>query len=272
VELTRTTATLRSLRVTASGHGIKDRTLEIPASLKTLPIPAGRPRRPANWTCGWSTPSPAILLRRGPCSSRPHRAGEAGSFRADGSLHVEDALTSGRASSPRAFDRCTPPCRSRAVLVNSIVLRLRPGRSDCGRPGAGHWLPTLPGAASLRSGSRANGKSRALEASPLCPSSRPRRPMDHLPVNGKVTAEFRTCAGHAAGDACDPPSSISASTRASTALPARCGSTATPHALRERLVRPLSAGTGCAREGSRQRPDRRHYTQRDGAWRCASWS
>jgi hypothetical protein len=59
------------------------------------------------------------------------------------------------------------------LLVNSIVLRLRQGGQIAGDLALAHWLPTLPGAASLRSGGMVNGKSRDARSQPALPAKSP---------------------------------------------------------------------------------------------------
>jgi translocation and assembly module TamB len=209
VELTRTTATLRSLRVTASGHGIKDRTLEISGVLEDFAHPRWQAKAAGELDLRLVDPITGYpFAPRGLAHLDLTGAGEAGSFRADGSLHVEDGSYIGTGVVATGF-RLDARLHAdpEQLLVNSIVLRLRQGGQIAGDLALAHWLPTLPGAASLRSGSRANGKSRGARSQPALPVKPPPASDEiTLPVNGKVTAEFKDVALDTLLEMlCDPP-------------------------------------------------------------------
>jgi translocation and assembly module TamB len=129
LDLTRTTATLRSLRITASGHGIKDRTLEISGVLDDF----ARPR--------WHAKAAGDLDMRlvDPITGYPFApeglahlvlagAGDASSFRADGSIHVEDGAYIGTGVVATGFKLDAHiHADPEQLLITSILLRLRQG-------------------------------------------------------------------------------------------------------------------------------------------------
>jgi translocation and assembly module TamB len=209
LELTRNTATLRSLRLTASGHGIKDQTLEISGVLEDFAHPRWQAKAAGELDMRLVDPITGYpFAPRGLAHLDLTGAGEAGSFRADGSLHVEDGSYIGTGVVATGF-RLDARLHAdpEQLLVNSIVLRLRQGGQIAGDLTLAHWLPTLPGAASLRSAGTANGKFRGARNQPVL-SVKPPAPADEitLPVNGKVTAAFKDVALDTLLEMlCDPP-------------------------------------------------------------------
>ena len=209
LELSRTTATLRSLRVTASGHGIKDQTLENSGVLKDFAHPRWQAKAAGELDLRLVDPITGYpFAPRGLAHLDLNGAGEAGNFRADGSLHVEDGSYIGTGVVATGF-RLDARLHAdpEQLLVNSIVLSLRQGGQIAGDLTLAHWLRTLPGAASLRSAGTANGKFRGARNQPALPA-KPLAPADEitLPVNGKVTAAFKDVALDTLLEMlCDPP-------------------------------------------------------------------
>jgi translocation and assembly module TamB len=209
LELSRTTATLRRLRLTASGRGIKDRTLEISGVLKDFAHPHWQAKAAGELDLRLVDPITGYpFAPRGLAHLDLTGAGEAGRFRADGSLHVEDGSYIGTGVVATGF-RLDARLHAdpEQLLVNSIVLSLRQGGQIAGDLTLAHWLPTLPGAASLQSAVTANGKSRVARSQPALPA-KPPPPSDEitLPVNGKVTAAFKDVALDTLLEMlCDPP-------------------------------------------------------------------
>ncbi len=123
-------------------------------------------------------------------------AGKAGIFRADGNIHVDGGsyIGTGVVATGVGLDahfHADPE----QLLVTSIVARLRQGGQIEGNLSLLHWLPTLPGAATLQPSSAATGKSRNAQKQPV-PAAKPPQPSDDItiPVNGKVTAHFKDVA------------------------------------------------------------------------------
>jgi translocation and assembly module TamB len=74
---------------------------------------------------------------------------------------------------------------------------LRQGGQIDGDLSLAHWLPTLPGAASLQPAGAATGKIRGTRIRPALPAKAPQSANSNgitLPVNGKVTANFKDVA------------------------------------------------------------------------------
>ncbi|MGA2350809.1 MAG: translocation/assembly module TamB domain-containing protein [Terracidiphilus sp.] len=208
LDLTRTTATLRSLRVTASGHGVKDRTLEITGVLNDFAHPHWHGKatgdldlRLVDAITGYPfTPQGLAHLDIA-------GAGEAGSFRADGSIHVDDGSYIGTGVVATGF-RLDARLHAdpEQLLITSIFLHLRQGGQIDGDLSLDHWLPTLPGAARLQPASAAHSKSHG-HAQPVVPA-KPLASSDEitLPVNGKVTAAFKDVTLDTLLEMlCDPP-------------------------------------------------------------------
>ncbi len=209
LELSRAKATLRSLRVTASGHGIKDQTLEISGVLEDFAHPRWQAKAAGDLDLRLVDPITGYpFAPRGLAHLDLTGAGEAGSFRTDGSLHIEDGSYIGTGVVATGFGLdARLHADPEQLLVTSIVLRLRQGGQIAGDLALAHWLPTLPGAASLQSASAANGKSRGARNQPALPV-KPSSASDEitLPVNGKVTAEFKDVALDTLLEMlCDPP-------------------------------------------------------------------
>ena len=209
LELTRTTATLRSLRVTASGHGIKDRTMEISGVLDDFAHPRWQAKAAGELDLRLVDPITGYpFAPRGLAHLDLNGAGEAGSFRADGSLHVEDGSYIGTGVVATGFGLdARLHADPEQLLVTSIVLRLRQGGQIAGDLALSRWLPTLPGAASLQPTVTANGKSRGARNQPALPTKPPPASDEiTIPVNGKVTAEFKDVALDTLLEMlCDPP-------------------------------------------------------------------
>jgi translocation and assembly module TamB len=162
---------LRSLRITASSRGVKDRTLEISGVLNDFAHP--------RWQAKAAGELDLRLLN--PITGYPNApegiahldmtgSGHAGKFSADGSIHVEDAayIGTGVIATGVGLD-ARLHADSEKLLVTSIVARLRQGGQIAGDLSLEHWLPTA--------------------------TAKPQKASDiTLPVNGKVTTQFKNVA------------------------------------------------------------------------------
>jgi translocation and assembly module TamB len=171
LDVTRTAAILRSLRITASSRGVKDRTLEISGVLNDFAHP--------RWQAKAAGELDLRLLN--PITGYPNApegiahldmtgSGHAGKFSADGSIHVEDAayIGTGVIATGVGLD-ARLHADSEKLLVTSIVARLRQGGQIAGDLSLEHWLPTA--------------------------TAKPQKASDiTLPVNGKVTTQFKNVA------------------------------------------------------------------------------
>jgi len=183
LDLTRGAAYLRSLRLSANDHA-----LEVTGALQDFARPRWQAKVSGELDMGLLDPvfgypfAPQGLARLDLSA-----AGQAGLFRADGGIHVDngDYIGTGVIAKGVVLDAHVH-ADPEQLLITSIVARLRPGGQLEGDVALDHWLPPVPGAATLQqagpAGTRA--KSKAFHLPP------PPTPID-LPVNGKVTATFR---------------------------------------------------------------------------------
>ncbi len=182
LDLTRSAATLRSLRITARGPDLKDRTLEISGSLDDFAHPR------------WQGKAVGELDMRlvDPITGYPYTpeglahldltgSGQAGSFRIDGSVHADGASYIGTGVVATGVQLDTRVhADPEQLLITSIVARLRQGGEIDGELSLVHWLPLPP--------SKIGGYVRS--------AAHPEPPPDliTIPVNGKVTAQFKNVA------------------------------------------------------------------------------
>jgi translocation and assembly module TamB len=192
MDLTRSAAYLRSLRITSRPAKGKDHTLEVSGSLRDFSQPRWEARAVGDLDMALLEPvfgypfAPAGLARL-----NLEGTGAAGEFRADGSIHVEDGsyIGTGVVAKGVGLDAHVH-ADGKQLIVSSIVARLKPGGQLEGELSLAPWLPPLPGAATVgRTGInvvRASG-----DRNPAGPV---RPPPIEIPVNGKVTARFRDVA------------------------------------------------------------------------------
>jgi translocation and assembly module TamB len=182
LDLTRSAATLRSLRITARSQNVKDRTLEISGSLEDFANPRWQGKafgdldmRLVDSITGYPY-TPEGLAHLDLTGS-----GQAGSFRIDGSVHADGASYIGTGVVATGIQLDT---RVHAdpdqLLITSIVARLRKGGEIDGDLSLVHWLPLPP--------SKIGGYVRSAD--------HPEPPPDliTIPVNGKVTTQFKNVA------------------------------------------------------------------------------
>jgi translocation and assembly module TamB len=208
VNLTRTAATLESLRITARSRGVKDRALEISGSLEDFAHPHWQAHaageldlRLVDTITGYSfTPEGLAHLELA-------GAGGKGTFRVDGTIHVDGGSYIGTGVVARGV-RLDARLHAdpEQLLVSSIIARLRQGGEIDGDLALDHWLPTLPGAATMGQAGPATGKTRNTRDQPR-PTFKPQAAdAITIPVNGKVTATFKDVALDTILEmVCDPP-------------------------------------------------------------------
>jgi translocation and assembly module TamB len=190
LELTRSRANLNSLRITTHRHGLKERTMEVTGFLDNFAHP--------RWQAKVTGELDMRLLN--PLTGYPYApdglarldlngAGKTGIFRVDGNIHVEGGayIGTGVVATGVGLDAHIH-ADPEQLLVTSIAARLRQGGQISGNLSLIPWLPTLPGAATLRP-STASSKAR------VAPVKTP-QPSDDttIPVNGRVEAYFKDVA------------------------------------------------------------------------------
>jgi translocation and assembly module TamB len=180
LELTRNAAILHFLRITASGHGAKDRTLEISGTLDDFAHPRWQARAVGELDMRLvDTITGYPFAPEGIAHLNLTGAGEAGSFRADGGVHIEDGayIGTGVVATGVGLDAHLH-ADPEQLLITSIIARLRQGGQIDGDLSLTHWLPVPPSPA----------KARAI-AHPL-----PAADEITIPVNGKIAAQFKDVA------------------------------------------------------------------------------
>jgi translocation and assembly module TamB len=203
LDLSRTVATLHSLRITAQGRGIKERSLEITGTLDHFDHPRWQGKVVGELDLRLVEPMTGYpFTPQGLAHLDLNGAGESGRFRIDGSLHVDNGSYIGTGVVATGFQLdARLHADPEALLVNSILLRLRQGGQIEGDLSLVHWLPVLPGEAALQSAAAGNGKSHTLPVKP-----KPSADEITIPVNGKVTSHFKDVALDTLLEMlCDPP-------------------------------------------------------------------
>jgi translocation and assembly module TamB len=197
LDLTRAAATLRSLRITARSRGVADRTLEISGSLDDFAHPRWQAKAAGELDMRLLDPVTGYpFAPEGIAHLDLTGAGQAGVFRADGSVHVDNGsyIGTGVVATGVGLDAHLH-ADPEQLVITSIVARLRQGGQVDGDLSLTHWLPTLPGAARLEPAGANHGKSRGSRAQSAAPAIPPQPSNDiTVPVDGKVAAQLKDVA------------------------------------------------------------------------------
>ena len=194
LELTRDTATLRSLRITASGRGVKDRSLEISGTLEDFAHPRWQARAVGELDLRLVDPITGYPnAPEGIAHLDLTGSGQAGSFRTDGAVHVENGSYIGTGVVATGFGLdAYVHADPRQLLITSILLRLRQGGQINGDLSLSPWLTPPPSPSKNKSRNPAHPLPTADEIT--------------IPVNGKVAAQFKDVALDTLLEMlCDPP-------------------------------------------------------------------
>ena len=197
LDLTRSAAYLRSLSITSRSRGVKERTLEISGSLQNFSRPYWQVKASGELDMRLLEPTTGYpFAPEGIAHIDLTGTGYNGLFRADGSVHAENASYIGTgvvATGIRLDARIHADAEQ--LLVTSIIARLRQGGQIEGEVLLDHWLPTLSGAATMQQASATNGKSHdAKHPTAIAAPSPASADAITLPVNGKVKANFKNVA------------------------------------------------------------------------------
>ena len=192
LDLMRNAIYLHSLRITSRAHGVPDHAVEISGALEDFAHPRWQARASGELDMRLIEPITGYpATPEGMARLDLAGAGGAGEFRADGSVHIDggayvDPNVKARGVQLDAHVHADP----QHLLITSIVARLRQGGQLEGTVALEHWLPPIPSAAVLQSGeigvARAAGDRNP--AGPVRPAPKT------IPVNGKVTAQFKDVA------------------------------------------------------------------------------
>ena len=200
IDLTRNAAFLRSLRLTARAKGIPDRSLNVSGSLTDF----ARPR----WQAAAQGELDMRLLE--PVTGYPDAPegiahlnlvceGYDGQFRIDGPIHVDDGAYVGNGVNARGILLdAKVHADPEQLLISSIVARLRQGGQIDGTVALQHWLTSIPGTPVFAPAETAPAKHfhlfRKRQPAPAKPQPTVTSGPVTIPVNGKVTAQFKDVA------------------------------------------------------------------------------
>lgn len=192
LDLTRSAVYLRSLRVTSRRKGDKDHSLQVSGSLLDFAHPRWQAKAEGELDLRLLEPTTGYSFApEGIARLDMNGAGQAGEFRADGSLHAEGAsyIGTGVTETGIGLD-ARVHADPQQLLITSIVARLHQGGQIEGTVALDHWLPPVPGAAEVQpSGIHIlHAPGAKIHTTPVQPVD------DTIPVNGKVTAQFRNVA------------------------------------------------------------------------------
>ena len=201
LDLVRAAVYLRSLRLMANGH-----TLEVSGLLKNFARPRWQAKAIGDLDMRLLDPVTGYnFAPEGIAHLDLAGAGEDGSFRGDGTIHVDGGSYIGTgviATGVRLDARVHADPEQ--LLIASIIARLRQGGQIEGEVALSPWLPPIPGAAVLQPAGRASVRATGPVARNLTILVHP--PPFIIPVVGKVTAQFKNVALDTLLDmVCEPP-------------------------------------------------------------------
>ncbi len=198
IDLQRNAASLRSLRVTARGKNVPDRTFTVSGAITNFARPY------------WSAKAQGDLDMRllDPITGYPdapegiahmdlNAGGHDGLFRIDGPIHVDGGAYVGNGVNARGILLdARVHADPQELMISSVVARLGQGGQMEGTVALVHWLPPIASAAQFEPAPAPTkksffGRKRSAPAQPKLQA-----PADQItvPVNGKVTAQFKNVA------------------------------------------------------------------------------
>ena len=191
LDLTRSAIFLRSLRLTSQARGAASHTLQFAGSLQDFTRPHWQAK--ARGDLDMKLLDPVLgypFAPEGIAHFDLDGSGEGGRFRTDGTVHIDKGsyIGTGVVATGINFDGHVH-ADSERLLISSIVVRLRQGGQMEGIVDLSPWLPSVHGQAVLQ----APGPSPAhfpVKSSPTFLRAAP----PTVPVNGKVTAQFKDVA------------------------------------------------------------------------------
>jgi translocation and assembly module TamB len=193
LDLTRTAAYLRYLRIASTAHGAKDHTLEVSGTLDDFAHPRWQAKATGDLDMKLLDPVFGYpFAPEGVAHLDLTGAGEAGRFRADGSVHIDGGsyIGTGVVATGIRLD-AKVHADPEQLLITSIIARLRQGGQLEGEVALTPWLPAIPGEAIVEQASATAGKARNTKRQAAVPAA-PEHPAPVvIPVNGKVTARFK---------------------------------------------------------------------------------
>jgi translocation and assembly module TamB len=196
LDLTRTAVHLRSLRITskfpaAKNHKEEEHTVELSGVLENFAQPQWQAKTTGELDMRLLEPVFGYpFAPQGVAHLDLDSAGDAGEFRTDGGIHIENAsyIGTGVVATGLQVDALVH-ADPRQLLITKIVARLRQGGQLEGEVNLAPWLPRNPSAPVIERG----GMNSIRSTGPAQPRRRaiPMPDVITIPVNGKVTAEFK---------------------------------------------------------------------------------
>lgn len=196
LDLTRSAAYLRTLRLTARGRDADTRTLVIAGAVSDFKRPRWQATMQGDLDMRLLEPVTGYTdTPEGFAHLDLTAVGDDGQFRIDGTIHAKEAAYVGSGVTARGVDLdARVHADPEQLLITSIVARLQQGGQLEGSVTLDHWLPPVPGSSSMQAAPPLpirNG--RASRTQPPAPEPRPVNPADviTIPVTGKVNAQLR---------------------------------------------------------------------------------
>jgi translocation and assembly module TamB len=202
LDLTRDAVFLRSLRVSSTvrqavhlfgGKAAPDHTVEVSGVLNDFAHPRWHAKAVGDLDLKLLDPLMGYpFAREGVAHLDLDGAGAAGEFRADGNIHVEDGsyIGTGVYATGIRLDAHVHADQQQ-LLLTSVVARLRQGGQLTGSVTLNPWLPEVPGGAVLQASDDRPVRVPAKRRGSWSPLTHARPEPAFIPVNGKVTAEFK---------------------------------------------------------------------------------
>ena len=181
LDLTRSSATLSSLRLTSRAVDGASHTLNISGALENFTRPQWQAKAVGDLDMRLLDPATGYpSVPEGIAHLDLNGAGQAGEFRADGTVHVDGGSYIGTGVVATGFGLNAHVHADQGhLLISSIVIKLRQGGQMEGVVDLSPWLPLVPGEATMQAAHTAS-------------SRKPAPPQDiTIPTNGKVTAQFK---------------------------------------------------------------------------------
>ena len=194
LDLTHTAAYLRSFRLTAKASDGSSHTLEFTGSLQDFTHPRWQAKALGDLDMKLLDPVFGFpFAPEGIARLDLNGAGEAGEFRTDGSVHIDDGsyIGTGVVATGLRVDTHVHADQNR-LLITSIVARLRQGGQLEGMVDLTPWLATVvPGTAVLQATSTPGARNAVHRNATPMPPAPLHPPPPFIPVNGKVTAQLK---------------------------------------------------------------------------------
>jgi translocation and assembly module TamB len=196
LDLTRSAAYLRSLRLTSRARDAGERSLVLAGAITSFTRPRWQATALGEMDMRLLEPTTGYpFAPEGIARLDLTAQGDGGQFRIDGGVHAEGAAYVGTGVTARGVGLdARVHADPEQLIVSSIVARLRQGGQMEGTVALDHWLPPLPGSLTLQEAPpQPIKRSRGARNQPQVKLPPPPSPSDSItiPVNGKVTAQLK---------------------------------------------------------------------------------